>query len=71
MDWDVPELILIYNFEKHGSFVLVKPFCSLVDMVIRSGVRAPNDLSRVSLKIAAVIKSLAITMTVTSLLYTQ
>jgi len=32
----------IDNFEEHGTFVLVEPFCSFVDVVVGSFIRAAD-----------------------------
>jgi hypothetical protein len=43
-DDDVAELAVVDDLEQHGAFVLVKPFRSLVDVVVGAGVGAADDL---------------------------
>lgn len=44
VDVDVAELVLIDDFQKHATFVLVEPFGRFVDVVVCSCVGSANDL---------------------------
>jgi hypothetical protein len=43
-DDDIPKLAIVNYLEHHGAFVLVEPFCRLVEVVVCPGVGAANYL---------------------------